>query len=83
MVTLEFEMDRLLTQTEAAKVIGVDRVTVWRWVKSGKLPAERIVGGAYVVRNSVAIMARREREARLSRSGGKETRGGARIKPAS
>ncbi len=37
-------MDRLLTLGEIAKAEGVSRVTVWRRIKAGILPAPVMVG---------------------------------------
>jgi excisionase family DNA binding protein len=31
------------------KLLKVDRTTVWGWIRSGKLPAERTIGGQYRV----------------------------------
>ena len=31
-------MDDFVTLTEAARIMGVSRWTVYRWVKSGRLP---------------------------------------------
>jgi excisionase family DNA binding protein len=31
------------------KLLRVDRTTVWGWIRSGKLPAERTIGGQYRV----------------------------------
>ncbi|MBU1082933.1 helix-turn-helix domain-containing protein [Patescibacteria group bacterium] len=36
---------------EAAKLIGVSRVTVFRWIKTGKIQADK-VGKAYVILRS-------------------------------
>lgn len=35
-------MTGLLNPTEAAKALGVSKTTLWRLVKSGRLPAVRI-----------------------------------------
>lgn len=39
--TIMFE---LITPKEAAKILGVDRVTVYRWIKIGLLDAYKIGG---------------------------------------
>ncbi len=39
---------QLFSLKEVADLLNVDRVTVYRWVKSGKVKAER-VGGSFVV----------------------------------
>ncbi len=41
-----------LTVAEAAKVCGVNRVTVWRWVKAHDLPATTTLGGHHRIRKS-------------------------------
>ncbi|MEJ2155035.1 MAG: response regulator [Desulfobacteraceae bacterium] len=41
-----------LTVAEAAKVCGVNRVTMWRWVKSNDLPATTTLGGHHRIRKS-------------------------------
>lgn len=42
---------KYLSMQEAAGRLGVDRSTVWRWVKSETLAGEKI-GGRWVVRES-------------------------------
>lgn len=37
-------MPRHLTTKQAARLLNVTPLTVWRWVKSGKLPDRRIPG---------------------------------------
>lgn len=34
----------LIRATEAAKILGVRRETVWRWVKAGKLSPALVIG---------------------------------------
>jgi len=34
--------DQYATKAEAARLLGVSSPTIWRWVKIGKLTAERI-----------------------------------------
>ena len=35
-------MSELLTPSEVAKRLKVDRITIYRWVKSGRLQAKRL-----------------------------------------
>jgi len=41
---------RAYTSREVAKVFGVSQETVYRWIKTGKLPSVRTPGGHYLVR---------------------------------
>jgi predicted DNA-binding transcriptional regulator AlpA len=36
--------DRLVRTAEAARLIGVNRATIWKWEKDGKLPPRRRIG---------------------------------------
>ncbi len=38
-------MSSLLTPIEVAMVLKIDRITVYRWIKSGRIPAKRLPGG--------------------------------------
>ena len=38
----------MYSTNEVAKILGVSRVTVFNWVKSGRLPSEKIAG-AYLI----------------------------------
>lgn len=44
-------MKRCMSPEEVAKIYGVSRQTVWRWIRTGKLSAVRI-GGAYYIRTT-------------------------------
>ena len=39
--------DDRISLTDAAKRLGVSRVTAWRWAREGKLKAQKIGGRAY------------------------------------
>lgn len=41
-----------LTVAQAAKVCGVNRVTMWRWVKANDLPATTTLGGHHRIKRS-------------------------------
>jgi two-component system OmpR family response regulator len=43
------------------KLLRVDRTTVWGWIRSGKLPAERTVGGQYRVEKEALASLLREK----------------------
>lgn len=45
-------MEKLRTLNEVADAWGVDYMTVWRWVQSGKLPAVRLPGNGIRIKDS-------------------------------
>lgn len=47
------------TIPEAAREIGVNRVTVWRWVKAGKLKSRKTVRYRKYVEEAVSVDAAR------------------------
>lgn len=44
------------------KLLRVDRTTVWGWIRSGILPAERTVGGQYRVSRDALVSLLREKK---------------------
>lgn len=46
-----FDLKDLIPLPEAGRLLGVSRVTVWRWVKAGNLEAVQI-GERFYVRKS-------------------------------
>ena len=44
-------MSQFLSVLQVSVVMGVSRQTVWRWIRSGRLPA-RVIGHTYVVAQS-------------------------------
>lgn len=55
------ELTDWLTQTQAGKLLGVSRKTIWQWMKAGKLQAF-IIGGNHVIPRSEAERLKRERD---------------------
>jgi len=51
--------DDLLTIPQAAKIIGVSRITAWDWVQTGRLPSMRIGGRALVTKQTAEAMKRK------------------------
>lgn len=50
--------DRLLTIGAVARIAEVTTATVRNWIRSGKLTAERTIGGQHRVRSSALAAAR-------------------------
>ena len=40
-------LDYFCTESQAAELLGVNRATIWRWIKGGKLSSQRL--GSQVV----------------------------------
>ena len=57
------EVHDALTHKEAAAILGVSIMTVWRWVRDGKLHAVRIGDYTYISRSAVEkVKAEREKK---------------------
>ena len=46
------DMERMLRSGEVAKLLGVDRHTVVRWIKEGKIRAVKLPSGRYRIPES-------------------------------
>jgi excisionase family DNA binding protein len=53
--------DVYATKAEAARLLGVNRLTIYRWVKSGKLKAERIGREVLIRRSDLSRISKRKR----------------------
>lgn len=42
--------NRTYSITEAANLCGINRITLWRWIKSGKLQAHRTPTGLFIIK---------------------------------
>jgi len=49
------------------KLLKVDRTTVWGWIRSGKLPAERTIGGQHRVDQEALVRLLREKNIPIPR----------------
>lgn len=72
-----------ITPLAAARRLGVERATVYRWIRSGALPAVRTPGRRYriAVADLQLVFEPARREARDGPRGGDGTGGGGRAKP--
>jgi len=54
------EIDRILKDFymlgEAAKRLGVTRVTVWRWIKAGKIKGRKLPGAVWIEKKAVEAL---------------------------
>ena len=48
--------DRFYTQTEAAHRLSVERHTLWRWIKAGKLQAQKAGGVVFIEKKAVEAL---------------------------
>lgn len=47
--------DSYVTLGEAARLKHVNRVTIWRWIRDGKLPCERFGREVAIHKNDLAL----------------------------
>lgn len=57
MISADIHDDRLLLLHEVAALFGVDRTTVSKWARIGRLPTCRTPGGQYRIRAADAYAA--------------------------
>lgn len=50
----QLQQQKLYTTTEAAHILGVTRITIFRWVKEGILPAIRIGRNYFIQKEEVS-----------------------------
>lgn len=48
--------DFFYTETEAAKTLAVNRITIWRWIKDGRLNAQRVGGVVFIPKDEVKLV---------------------------
>jgi len=52
-----------LTQTKAGEILGIHRVTIWRWMTAGKLTYVLVGGRQLIPRSEVEALARENKQA--------------------
>ena len=45
--------DFFYTETQAAKQLGVNRITIWRWIKAGKLNIQKVGGAVFIPKEQI------------------------------
>lgn len=48
-------MKKYITTTEAGEILGLDRTQVFRLIKSGKIPADKIGGNYLILIDSLGV----------------------------
>lgn len=56
---IERVKEKYWTAGEAAKIVGVNYVTMWRWIRKGNLKAERLGREVLVEKQTVEALKRR------------------------
>lgn len=60
------ELHDFVNQTRAAKILGISRMTLWQWLKDGKIQAV-LVGGLRMIPQSEVERLKNEQATRQSR----------------
>jgi excisionase family DNA binding protein len=50
--------DEYVNCKEAGRIVGVSAWTVWRWIKTGKLRAERVGRAVLIAKSELSTVAR-------------------------
>ncbi len=52
-------LDYFYTESGAAEALGVNRITIWRWIKKGKLNIQRVGGVVFIPKEEVDAIKRK------------------------
>ena len=52
--------DSFYTETQAAKTLGVNRITIWRWIKDGRFDVQRVGGVVFIPKREVELIKTKE-----------------------
>lgn len=55
---MSLDPKELMSLPEAGRLVGVSRVTVWRWVRAGRLGSVQIGNRPYVLRSQVRLLSK-------------------------
>ena len=58
--------EHVYTITEAARLLGMNRATIRRWIKTGKLDAENIGGVVLLQKQQVDFILKQRGQARIA-----------------
>ena len=76
---IKVKTDDLVTIAQAAKELGCARVTVYRWIQTGKIVAIEVAGTPYIPKTEVARI-KRERAAIVAALSGSRDQTGSHIR---
>ena len=48
--------DFFYTENQVAKVLGISRMTVWRWIKDGRFDVQRVGGVVFIPKDEVELV---------------------------
>lgn len=49
-------VDYFYTERQVAKLLGVNRITIWRWIKDGKFDIQRVGGIVLIPKWEVELL---------------------------
>ena len=52
--------DFFYTETEVARVLGVNRITIWRWIRHGRFDVQRVGGVVFIPKREVELIKTKE-----------------------
>ena len=53
--------DHYVTKSQAARLLGVNSLTIWRWIRAGKLPAEKVGREVLIRRDDLTGLTKSQR----------------------
>lgn len=48
--------DVFYTEKQASEVLGVNRITIWRWAKKGKLNTQHVGGVVFIPKEEIDLL---------------------------
>ena len=53
--------DKVYTMTEVASILSVERHTIWRWIKNGKLEAQKAGGVVFIEKEALESLRKHQK----------------------